>query len=99
MQNKHLFFSFLGIPTYGEGGEGGVKPVGPNSQLLPKICFESFPYEIDLMIPLNQRLLQFVLCTPPPNTTNPNIRRSCHDLDYDHHHHQRHGDDEIDWRH
>ena len=44
MQNKHYFFlSFFGIPTYGEG-EGGVKPVGPNSQLLPKISFESFPY-------------------------------------------------------
>ena len=43
MQNKHLF-SFLGIPTYGEGGRGGVKPFGPNSQLLPKICFESSPY-------------------------------------------------------
>ena len=29
------------IPTYGEGGEG-VKPVGPNFKLLPKICFASF---------------------------------------------------------
>ena len=43
MQNKHyFFFSFLGIPTFGEGG--GVKPVGPKSQLLPKICFGGFPY-------------------------------------------------------
>ena len=25
------------------GSEGRVKPVGPNSQLLPKICFASFP--------------------------------------------------------
>ena len=41
MQNKHLF-SFLGIPTYGEG-RGGVKPVEPNSQLLPKICFWGSP--------------------------------------------------------
>ena len=40
MQNKHHFFPFLGIPTY---GEGAVKPVGPNSQLLPKICFGGFP--------------------------------------------------------
>ena len=29
------------IPTFGEGG--GVKPVGPKSQLLPKICFACFP--------------------------------------------------------
>ena len=43
MQNKHyFFFSFLGIPTFGEGG--GVKPIGPKSQLLPKICFGGFPY-------------------------------------------------------
>ena len=43
MQNKHyFFFSFLGIPTFGEGG--GVKPVGSKSQLLPKICFGGFPY-------------------------------------------------------
>ena len=42
MQNKHyFFFSFLGIPTFGE--VGGVKPVGPKSQLLPKICFWGFP--------------------------------------------------------
>ena len=26
------------------GRGAGVKPVGPNSQLLPKICFASFPY-------------------------------------------------------
>ena len=26
------------------GGGGGVKPVGPKSQLLPKICFACFPY-------------------------------------------------------
>ena len=29
----------------GRGGVG-IKPVGPNSQLLPKICFASFPKEI-----------------------------------------------------
>ena len=29
------------IPTF---GEGGVKPVGPNSQFLPKICFGGSPY-------------------------------------------------------
>ena len=29
------------IPTFGEGG--GAKPVGPKSQLLPKICFACFP--------------------------------------------------------
>ena len=29
------------IPTLGEGG--GFKPVGPKSQLLPKICFGGFP--------------------------------------------------------
>ena len=27
-------------------GEGGVKPVGPNSHFLPKICFWGFPNEI-----------------------------------------------------
>ena len=32
------------IPMYRE--RGGVKPVGPNPQLLPKICFESSPYII-----------------------------------------------------
>ena len=31
------------IPTYREG----VKPVGPNSQLLPKISFESFNKEVE----------------------------------------------------
>ena len=37
----------MGIPTYGEG----VKPVGPNFQLLPKICFAGFPNEdIAMMI-------------------------------------------------
>ena len=46
MQNKHyFFFSFLGIPTFGEWG--GVKPVGPKSQLLPKICFACFPKSPD----------------------------------------------------
>ena len=28
------------------GRGAGVKPVGPNSQLLPKICFASFPYRV-----------------------------------------------------
>ena len=30
------------VPTFGE--RGGVKPVGPNSQLLPKISFEGSPH-------------------------------------------------------
>ena len=38
MQNKH-YFSF----PFWESQRTGVKPVGPNSQLLPKICFESSP--------------------------------------------------------
>ena len=43
MQNKHYFFFFLfGNPKF--RGGGGVKPVGPKSQLLPKICFACFPY-------------------------------------------------------
>ena len=28
MQNKHYFFPFLGIPTYGEGGGGGSSRLG-----------------------------------------------------------------------
>ena len=40
MQNKHNFFFLYGNPNV---RGGGVKPVGPNSQLLPKICFEGFP--------------------------------------------------------
>ena len=31
------------LDPYSEPLWGGVKPVGPNSQLLPKICFASFP--------------------------------------------------------
>ena len=31
------------------GRGAGVKPVGPNSQLLPKICFASFPNTVILM--------------------------------------------------
>ena len=34
------FFFLFGNPNI---RGGGVKPVGPNSQLLPKICFEGFP--------------------------------------------------------
>ena len=42
MQNKDKFcFSFLGIPTFGEGGGG--KPVGTKSQLWPKIFFWGSP--------------------------------------------------------
>lgn len=42
MQNN--FFSFLRIPTFGEEGWRGGKPVETKSQLLPKICSECFPY-------------------------------------------------------
>ena len=35
MQNKHYFFFLFGNPNV----RGEVMPVGPNSQLLPKICF------------------------------------------------------------
>ena len=41
MQNKHnCFFPFWESQRT---GKGGVKPVGPYSQLLPKISFASFP--------------------------------------------------------
>ena len=39
MQNKHTFFSFLGIPTFGEGGD----PVGTKSQLNPKFFSTDSP--------------------------------------------------------
>ena len=45
------------IPTF---GEGGVKPVGPKSQLLPKICFGGFPndtFVVTVHILLSQTII------------------------------------------
>ena len=42
MQNE-IFFSFLGISTFGEGA--GVKPVGTKSQLRPNFYSEGSPKE------------------------------------------------------
>ena len=63
-------------------GRGGVKPVGPKSQLLPKICFACFPNRIDNAFCLShsvqvaQCLLQgFVLSDTflLPNVQNHNL--------------------------
>ena len=45
MQNKHYFF-FPFWESQRSGRGGGVKPVGPKSQLLPKICFGGFPNQM-----------------------------------------------------
>ena len=49
MQNKHNFFFLFGNPNF-QGGGGGAKPVGPNSQLLPKICFGGSPYVFGIWV-------------------------------------------------
>ena len=43
MQNKHQFFLVVGVPTFGEGGGGGVKPVGTKSQVYPKKSLDGSP--------------------------------------------------------
>ena len=48
MQNKHYFF--FPIWESQRTMRGGVKPVGPNSQLLPKICFGGSPYVFGIWV-------------------------------------------------
>ena len=48
MQNKHslkckINIIFFGVPTFGEGGGGGVKPVGTKSQVYPKKSLDGSP--------------------------------------------------------
>ena len=61
MQNKHyFFFPFCEFQRTGRGG-GGVKPVGPNSQLLPKICFWGSPNPARVFQSISQKI-NFIFC-------------------------------------
>ena len=65
MQNKHQKkILVVGVPTFGEGGGGGVKPVGTKSQVWRKNFSNGFPKRVQSFLHYLREVGQAIMNWP-----------------------------------